>query len=151
MFKMDSNLQRKIQNYLDTTGLSVAALERQAGLKTNVARNILRGQSKKPTAVTLQAIANVMGCTVQDLLGVKKEFHKADGAMRFDDSPTVENPELLKKVLDCILKISRDNSHHLSIHQTAIILEEIYSYSIKRSPPNIDMVFVEWYMKRAFR
>ncbi len=148
---MENGLQRKIQNYLDSTGLSVAALERQAGLKTNTARNILRGQSKRPTAVTLQAIADVMDCTVQDLLGVRKEFHKTDGAMKFDDSPTIEDPELLKNVLDCILKISNDNNYQLSIHQTAIVLEEIYSYTIQKSPPNIDMVFVEWYLKRAFR
>lgn len=148
---METGLQRKIKNYLEATGLSVAALERQAGLKTNAARNILRGQSKKPTATTLQAIADVMDCTVHDLLGVKKEFHKTDGRMKFDDSPTVENSELLKKILDCILKITKDNSQQLSIHQTAIILEEIYSYSIKKSPPDIDMVFVEWYMKKAFR
>lgn len=147
---METGLQRKIKNYLDATGLSVAALERQAGLKTNVARNILRGQSKKPTAVTLQAIADVMGCTVHDLLGVKKEFHKTEGGMKFDDSPIIENPELLKKILDCILKIAQDNSQQLSIHQTAVILEEIYSYTIKKSPPDIDMVFVDWYMKKAF-
>src|SRR3990167_6234462 len=122
---MENGVQRKIKNYLDSTGMSVAALERKAGLKTNTARNILRGQSKKPTAVTLQAIADVMDCTVQDLLGVRKEFHKTDGAMKFDDSPTVEDPELLKKVLDSILEIAKDNSYHLSIHQTAIVLEEI--------------------------
>lgn len=148
---METGVQRKIQNYLDATGLSIAALERKAGLKTNVARNILRGQSKKPTAVTLQAIAEVMDCSVQDLLGVRKEFHKTESGTKFDDSPIVENPKLLRETLECILKVGKDNNYQLSIHQTALILEEVYSYTLKKNPPHIDMDFVTWYLKKVSR
>ena len=68
MPRTQTALQQKIQNYITTHKLSVAGFERDAGLKTNVVRNILRGQSKRPTGETLQAIARMMECTVQDLL-----------------------------------------------------------------------------------
>ena len=71
---MQSGLQKRIKNYLDATGLSVSSLEKKAGLKTNVARNILTGQSKKPGAVTLQPIADVIGCLVTYFLRVKNKF-----------------------------------------------------------------------------
>jgi transcriptional regulator with XRE-family HTH domain len=148
---MDSNLQRKIKVYLESTGLSVAALERQAGLKTNVARNILRGQSKKPTGETLQAIAAVMECSIQDLL------QGGGGSGQMKDytppklSPVVEYPELLNEALCCILKTAKNNGYKLTLQQITLILEEVYAYTIKKAPPNIDMDFIEWFVKRTIR
>ncbi len=146
---MESFLQKRIKNYLDATGLSIAALERKAGLKINVARNILQGQSKRPTAETLQAIANVMECTVQDLLGVKKERFTSDPLKTIDDSIPVENPDLLGSSLQCILKITKNNEYTLTLQQMLLILGEVYTYSVKKESPKIDMDFVEWFIKRT--
>lgn len=146
---MESFLQRRIKNYLEATGLSVSALERKAGLKINVARNILRGQSKKPTAETLQAIANVMECTIQDLLGVKKESFQSEMKPAFDGSALLEYPEILNDSLQCVLNIINDNHYKLTVRQTLHIVEEVYAYSIKKDPPHIDTDFVEWFVKRT--
>ncbi|MGC8483796.1 MAG: helix-turn-helix domain-containing protein [Thermodesulfobium sp.] len=146
---MGSFLQRRIKNYLDATGLSVSALERKAGLKLNVARNILRGQSKKPTAETLQAIANVMGCTVSDLLGVKMETFKSDIRPPSDGTPLLEAPEVLDEALHAILEVIKNNNYKMTVRQTLLILEEVYSYTLKKTPPKIDKDFVEWFVKRT--
>lgn len=146
---MESFLQRRIKNYLDATGLSVSALERQAGLKINVARNILRGQSKRPTAETLQAIANVMECTVQDLLGVKKESFASSMRPPDDGSPLVEYPEILIESLQCTLKIIRENDYKITVKQSLAIVEEVYAYSMKKSPPHLEVDFAEWFIKRT--
>ena len=151
MVKMDSSLQRKIKGYLENTGLSVAALERKAGLKTNVARNILRGQSKKPTGETLQAIAAVMGCSIQDLLQGRGGSSPANISPRSEESPIVDYPELLNDALQCILKVIKDNDYKLTVQQITLILEEVYAYSIQKEPPNIDRDFIEWFIKRAVR
>lgn len=145
---MESFLQRRIKNYLDATGLSVSALERQAGLKINVARNILRGQSKKPSAETLQAIANVMECSVQDLLGIKKESFTSSMRPPDDGSPLVESPEILNEALQCTLKIIKENGYNITVKQTLAIVEEVYAYSMKKSPPHVEVDFVEWFIKR---
>lgn len=145
---MESFLQRRIKNYLDASGLSVAALERQAGLKMNVARNILRGQSKKPSAETLQAIANVMECSVQDLLGVRKESFASTMRPPDDGSPLVAYPVILSESLECVLKIIRESGYNVTVKQTLAIVEEVYAYSIKKSPPHVEGDFVEWFIKR---
>lgn len=142
---MDSALQKNLKHYLDTTGLSVAALERKAGLKLNVARNILRGQSKKPSADNLQAISSVMGCTVQDLLGVKGEPLKAEPK----DSPIVERPDLLNEALAAVLQAAQDKGYELTVQQTLLILEEVYSYAVKKDTPGVDKDFVEWFMEKT--
>lgn len=146
---MESYLQRRIKNYLDATGLSVSALERQAGLKINVARNILRGQSRRPTAETLQAIANVMECTVQDLLGVKKETFTSSIKQPDDGSSLLESPEILNESLQCILNIIQEKGYNVTIKQTLTLLEEVYAYSMKKSPPHVEKDFVEWFIKRT--
>jgi transcriptional regulator with XRE-family HTH domain len=145
---MESFLQRRIKNYLDATGLSVSALERQAGLKINVARNILRGQSKKPSAETLQAIAGVMECSVQDLLGVKKESFASDIRPPDDGSPLLDHPELLNEALQCTLRILQEKGHNVTVKQALSIAEEVYGYAMKKSPPHVEVDFVEWFIKR---
>ena len=148
--KMESFLQRRIKNYLDATGLSVSALERQAGLKINVARNILRGQSKKPTAETLQAIANVMECTVQDLLGVKKEIFSSTTLKTPEDgSPLLEYPEIFAESVQRALEVVADNEYKLTVKQLLTLVEEVYAYSIKKNPPHVEMDFVKWFASRV--
>lgn len=148
---MESGLQKRIKNYLETTGLSVASLERNAGLKTNVIRNILRGQSKRPTGVTLQAVAKVMECTVQDLLEGKNSSFREDMGVSPHESPMVQFPEILNEALQCVQKIAQDNQYKFTIHQTLRIVEEVYAYTIKKDPPKIDRDFVEWFVQRTLR
>lgn len=148
-FNMESGLQKRLRNYLETTGLTVAALERKAGLKTNVARNILRGQSKRPTGETLQAIAKVMECSVNDLLEGRAASTRREVGVSPHESPLLEHPEILSEGLECILKIAKDNNYKLRVHQIGRMLEEVYSYTLTTHPPHIDKNFVEWFVKRS--
>ncbi|MBY0500424.1 MAG: helix-turn-helix transcriptional regulator [Alphaproteobacteria bacterium] len=146
---MQSFLQKRIRNYLDSTGLSISALERKAGLRINVARNILRGQSKRPTAETLHAIATAMECTVQDLLGVQKEVLPSQIKHPAESGLFLESPEVLNEALQCILQVIQSNGYKLTVKQTLLLLEEVYAYTLKKSPPKVDADFVEWFVKRT--
>lgn len=146
---MQSFLQKRIRNYLDSTGLSISALERKAGLRINVARNILRGQSKRPTAETLHAIATAMECTVQDLLGVQKEVLPSQIKRPAESGLFLEAPEVLNEALQCILQVIQNNGYKLTVKQTLLLLEEVYAYTLKKNPPKVDSDFVEWFVKRT--
>ncbi len=148
---MESGLQKRIRNYLETMNLSVTAFERKAGLKTNVVRNILRGQSKKPTGETLQAIAKVMECNIQDLLEGTSALHREEIGVSPHESPMVQFPEILTEILQSVLNITQKNEYKLSVYQTLRVVEEIYSYAIKKDPPHVDMDFVEWFLERTVR
>ena len=146
---METFLQKRIRNYLDATALSISALERKAGLKINVVRNILQGQSKKPTAQTLQAIANVMECTVQDLLGVQKEVFSSQVKRPLETSLLLEHPEILTESLHVILQVAEKNNYRLTVKQTILLLEEVYAYTLKKEPLKVDPHFVEWFVERT--
>ena len=144
---MATALQRILQDYMDQHGLSVAAMEREAGLRLNVVRNILRGQSKRPTAETLQSLANLMGCTIQDLLS--EEGNKV-GTKTYGASETViSDPKLLKEVLDVVFQVCDKKGAQLTMKQLSPVLDEIYTYSAQKSPPEVDKTFVEWYLNKV--
>lgn len=142
---MATALQKTIKSYIDSNGLSVAGMEREAGLRINVIRNILRGQSKRPTAETLQALAKLMGCSIQDLLFENDErVNSEQGA----DDTVIENPGVLKDILDLTFEVCHDKQVHLTTKQISSILENAYLYSMKKTPPGIDRVFIEWYLSK---
>ena len=78
---MSSYLQSQIQTRMEAKKLSIYALEKKAGLKRSAARNILQGFSKKPSAEALKAIANVLECTVDDLVGHVNEDYSNSSAV----------------------------------------------------------------------
>ncbi len=133
-----SHLQKIILDYLEETGHTVASLERVAGLRMNVARNILRGVSKRPTTQTLQALADVMNCSVNHLMG-KQAPQKAK------ETP-LSHPDLLLAALNALLEQTQGNT--LSLQETLERVAEIYSYSVKKNPPQIDHDFVRWTLER---
>lgn len=146
---MESALQKKIKTYLETNKVSLASFEREAGLKGNVVRNILRGISKKPTAVTMQAIAKVMECTVEELLEGHREHSKPRIKYSSEEILPLKSPELLDNALQVILNLIKNNHYDLTLQQALFVLEEVYAYSIKKEPPKIDKDFVEWFIKRT--
>ena len=64
-------LKDNLRSLIDKHNISVHALEKKAKLKIHSIQNILTGRSKKPSAETLQAIASVLGTTVEKLLSEK--------------------------------------------------------------------------------
>ncbi len=146
---MENALQKKIKTYLEINHVSIASLERQAGLKANVVRNILRGLSKRPTGETLRAIGSVMGCTVEDLMGSKMEIPKREGTSFSEAGILLEKPELLEKSLHSVLKIMKEQQYSLTLQQTLFVLGEVYTYTLKKEPPKIDEDFIEWFIKRT--
>ncbi|MBP9777388.1 MAG: helix-turn-helix transcriptional regulator, partial [Alphaproteobacteria bacterium] len=61
-------LKEKIIDYMKEKKLSIAALERQAGLSIHSIRNILKDRIKNPSAQSLQIIAETLECSLDDLI-----------------------------------------------------------------------------------
>lgn len=63
-----------------------------------------------------------------------------------DGSPLLDHPELLSEALECTLKIFQEKGHNATVKQTLAIVEEIYGYAIKKSPPQVETDFAEWFI-----
>ena len=75
---MSTHLANQISIRMRAKNLSVASLEREAGLTNHSVLNILRGKSKRPSAEVLLAVADVLGCTINDLM-VKVDIFENTG------------------------------------------------------------------------
>jgi transcriptional regulator with XRE-family HTH domain len=148
--RQETGLQKMIRLYMDMQGLSMRKLEQKAGLKLHAVTNILTGQSKMPTGKNLQALSNVMGCTVEDMLeGNTEALQETKTESRKISLIGIKYPDILAESFQHILKTISVHNYNLNLHQTLQILEEVYSYLIQKEPPQVDTVFIEWFVKRA--
>ena len=65
---MENPIGIKIKQMIDNKKLSVARLEKIAGLQKGTVRDIIVGKSKNPTINTLTKICKALECTFNDLL-----------------------------------------------------------------------------------
>ena len=75
---MSTQLAQQLEIRMRAKNLSAIDLEKEARLNSHAVRNILRGTSKKPSAETLQAVSDVLGCTVKDLLAKQTPLQDDD-------------------------------------------------------------------------
>jgi transcriptional regulator with XRE-family HTH domain len=68
--RTDANgLGDRVRKYRTDRGLTLTALAAQAGLSKSFVSSIENGETPRPSAKTLYAIAEVLGVTMSDLLG----------------------------------------------------------------------------------
>ena len=127
---------------MEHQGLTVRALEKEAGLKSSAARNILQGFSKKPSAEVLKALSNVFGCTVDELMGpdktsIVKVTLPSSGSRKWDEGLCMDVMKLVSKSL-------ADKKLDLKFEQVMALVSEAYKYSIAKSSDKADPAFVCW-------
>ncbi len=146
-----SALQTFIRKKLNETHLSVNALERKAGLKTNAVHNILSGASKNPKIETLQAIAAAFECSVKELIEGKAD---ASPALRMRISGARDNLEWDASLYLKIFHIFQDRVYTLDITPTAekahSVIWEIYLYTLSHAHKEVDPRFADWLIQKSF-
>lgn len=137
-----NNLKAQVLNRMKEKNLGPIELEKRAGLTRGAATNIIHGRSKNPTLETISSIANVLNCTIDELLEdpektviktVKKQDHQYETLI-----------DLFYQVLDhtvlCIKNVKQD----LSLDQFLDALREGYVYSLLKNNKQVDKKFIEW-------
>ncbi len=143
-------IDQQIEVRMKAKNMSIVELESLAGLKTHAVRNILRGKSKSPSAVNLQAIADALGCSVKDLLTTPEALEDSlplsleevlqAKYSKFDKHGLF--PEIVKVVDKLIEKQNKD----LTVEQFLTSVKEIYLHSLQKDPSKVDMDFTEWFL-----
>lgn len=143
---MSTALARQISTRMKAKNISILTLEREAGLKTHAVRNILRGHSKRPSAETLQAIADMLGCTVKGLLEKQGLFanDENEGSKNELLSSVYKHPNLLLDVAKLVNTKASQKS--LTVQQVFTSIEEIYLHSLHKDPRQADENFAEWFI-----
>ena len=146
-----SHLQSYIRRKLDEKNMSINALERVAGLKTNAVHNILKVASKNPKKETLVAIATTFDCSVKDLLeGSYDEIipesltaHKPSSA-----ESSVWDPQVYLDIITHLSKILGERRSIPSTKKIHSLIWEIYLYSLSHEEKKVDPRFIEWLLNK---
>lgn len=146
---MTTALAKQIITRAKAKNISTLTLGREAGLKDHAVRNIILGKSRNPNAHTMQAIADVLGCTVRDLLTdqilfEEKNLNPTKGELR---NTNYKYPDFLIEVASYVNSKVTQKEKLPSIHMVLTCIEEIYLNSIQKDPPTIDHRFADWFIK----
>ncbi|MFN7364609.1 MAG: helix-turn-helix domain-containing protein [Alphaproteobacteria bacterium] len=145
---MSEVVAQKIREHLDEKGWSISATEKKAGLKVNSIRNILSGHSKKPSADSLLAISNVLGCSIYDILGETNPYQKVDNSSS-QKKTSYNDYELLKKIVIHLIDHQKESkSSHIDSFTFNDIVEKMYRYSTEVRNGDFDLEFFNWFMQK---
>lgn len=147
---MSSYLQTQIQNRLEAKNLNIHSLEKKAGLKRSAARNIMQGFSKKPSADILKAIADVLECSLDDLVGpTNANISNLAKTTFLPKTSHSWNEKLYINVIKTISKILNDRKIEWSFEQIIALANESYKYSKSKKQDKIDQDFINWLVSRS--
>jgi len=145
---MGTAIAKQISLRMKIKEFSVEALEKAAGVRRHTVRNILRGGSRRPNAITLQAVSKVLGCTIDDLLGQADNFQE-ENILELEKtlrSSTYKNTGLLLSVVKHLCDQVTQRNHNFTVHQILLSIEEIYLYSFHKGLETVDEGFTKWFL-----
>lgn len=144
---MTTVLAKQIAARMKAKNISTITLEREAGLKAHMVRNILRGFSRRPRIDIVHSIARILECTVDDLLQGQDIFTDDETGETRKELLTHEyKPGLLMDTLKLIDSKVKQGKHHLTNQQLLTCIEEVFVYSLQKNSKGVDEDFVDWFM-----
>lgn len=147
---MSKHLKQRLQARIEHAGLTVNDLEKKAGLGTNAIRHILSEKTKNPGVDTIVAIAEVFGCSVDDLVKENKA--------------SIPQPETYKGIqthtwkCNLFIEIVKFTDSYLikkrytpSFEDFSFFVKEIYLYSLGKDNEKINEQFAEWLIDKNIK
>lgn len=151
VFTMSTQIAKQISTRMRAKNLSLTTLEKEAGLRPHAVQNILRGKSKKPSAEILQAVADVLGCNVRDILYPQDPYPEEElssSKKEFLNHPYA-HPELFVETVKFVNHALKTKENPLTNEQFIKCVEEIYIQSLQKDPTMVDEEFGEWWIDLA--
>ena len=142
-----TTIAQQIDVRMKAKDFSIMSLEAKAGVKPHAVRNILTGKSKNPSAVNLQAIADVLGCTVKDLLAapVLQEEEAQPSLEELLETKHV-NSSLMEECVTTIEDTLKKTRKTLTNVQFLTCVREVYLHSLQKTPQKVNKEFAEWFI-----
>jgi transcriptional regulator with XRE-family HTH domain len=147
--QMITHLQKQIKARIEAKNLSINALEKKAGLKRSAARNIIQGLSKKPSAEVLKSLAQVLECTVDDLLGENRSNMPNSHKITAPSGQTPFNEKLFSESVKIVTKLFQAKGQEFTLEQVMYYAAETYKYSLTKESDKVDKDFAKWLVERG--
>ncbi|WP_010303940.1 helix-turn-helix domain-containing protein [Candidatus Odyssella thessalonicensis] len=144
---MTKIIVKKLANLIESAHMTPADLERRAGLSVSAVRNILIGRSKNPTMETLLAIANTLGCTVDELVRDQPPSIPEPQSLQMNE----QHPWVKRLAIDTIEFVDHylnSKGYTPSFEEILFFIREIYTFSLGTEEKLVDKRFGEWFIKK---
>lgn len=111
-------------------------------------RNIVTGKSKSPSAVNLQAIADALGCSIKDLLETPKALQQEGSSLSLEALLQKDQvfSSLMEECVRVVEELLQKNKNSITTAQYITCIQEVYLYSLQKTPPAVNKVFAEWFV-----
>ena len=134
------NLQKQIESRMQDKNLNARELERRAGLKISAVRNILSGQSKNPGIEVIAAVAKLLNCSTDELLGIEQSKSEAPKQKVIN----VWDYNLYENCLKEVHSYLTSKSLKPQAEQILFFIREAYIYSLEGKNKRADLRFIKW-------
>ncbi len=135
------NLQEQIEVRMQDKNLNARELERRAGLKISAVRNILSGASKNPGIEVIAAIAKLLDCSTDELLGIPQEKSKSEPKQKLI---SVWDYNLYETCLKEVHNYLQSKGLKPQAEQILFFIREAYIYSLEGNDKKPDLRFIKW-------
>ncbi|AIL65839.1 Helix-turn-helix domain protein [Rickettsiales bacterium Ac37b] len=151
---MKATLQQNIKNRMGQKKLNIRDMERNAGVKRGSFYNIISGRSLNPTLDTLSNLADILDCSVSDLINETPRFNSHTVEKNKENLQTEQhlwNDQLFTNIVHKVLAYLKEKRLNPTFEQVLSFIKETYLFSLKENPnTNIpNERFIEWIIERG--
>lgn len=139
-------IKKQILTRLQEKNLNISSLERKAGLPRSSIRNFFHGASNNPGIASLEAIAKVLECSVDELIG--KVYKTESKAKPKQDVNREWIEELFYNILNYIAAYTKKMGYKVTLEKMFFYLKESYIYSLEKNNNKMDKKFIEWIIEK---
>jgi transcriptional regulator with XRE-family HTH domain len=133
------SLKIKVMEHLQEYNISSNFLAKKANIPAATLQNIINSDNANPTIASVLALADAIGCSLDDLVNRNHIYPTKD----FDI-----NPALLKSVTSCVCSIkSMEGRRYKEFSQ---VIKDVYNYCSEQNLSSVDKNFTQWYVKKKF-
>jgi DNA-binding Xre family transcriptional regulator len=146
----------KLRAMLEERKLSTVELERIAGLKSGVVRNITSGRSKNPKIETLKLICKALECSLYDVIDQEVLKHAAEANPIKENTNELDRFEqtapwkhsLFIQCTDTVQHYLKEHKVNVKFSQVINLIKHSYVYALQKNKGEVSHGFTEWLVER---
>ncbi len=139
----------KLNQYVQDQGYGgLSQLAEKLGISKETLRLIVNGKVKNPSVYTMAKIAEVLDCSIEELIG---KATKLSGSSQLHSFNANYNKKLFLDVCNYVTKFIsekfNDNSSDIKFEAVIDAIDAVYDFSYKNSQ-TLGIKFAEWYCQQ---
>jgi transcriptional regulator with XRE-family HTH domain len=139
-------IKKQIITRLREKNLNITDLERKAGLAKGAVSNIIHKTSNNPGIASLEAMARVLECSLDELVGRKYSNQSLSNINLTKGHELIEG--LLSDTLNYAVRYIKEQEYTVTFEKLLFLLKESYTYSLEKGSHEVDKKFLEWLIEK---